>query len=96
MRKVNPIVTDSMYGRFPDPEHKDDFIQSVRSRKLPNADIAESHLSTLMVYYALVSYRIGGQKLVINQQDGTITDNPEAMKLYKREYRKPYEVPENV
>ena len=91
-----PQVVDSMYGRFPDPEHKENFLQCVRSRELPNADIALGHRSTLLIQYAIISHRVGGQKLMINQQDETIIDNPDAMKLFKREYRKPYEVPENV
>ena len=91
-----PVVTDSMHGRFPDPEHKENFLACVRNRELPNADIEIGHRSTLLAHYATISYRLGGQKLLINQQDETITDNPDAMKLFKREYRKPYEVPENV
>jgi len=77
-------------------KHKENFLQCVRSRELPNADIALGHRSTLMIQYAIISHRVGGQKLVINQQDETILDNSEAMKLFKREYRKPYEVPKNV
>jgi len=91
-----PQVVDSMHGRFPDPEHKENFLRCVRSRELPNADIALGHRSTLLIQYAVISHRVGGQKLMINPQDETILDNPEAMKLFKREYRKPYEVPENV
>ena len=91
-----PVVADSMHGRFPDPEHKENFLACVRSRDLPNADIEIGHRSTLLAHYATISYRLGGQKLVIDPRTETITDNPEAMKLFKREYRKPYEVPENV
>ena len=92
----NPVVRDSMYGRFPDPEHKENFLACVRSRELPNADIEIGHRSTLLAHYATISYRLGGKKLMLNQQNETIIDDPEAMKFFKREYRKPYEVPENV
>jgi len=91
-----PVVTDSMYGRFPDPEHKENFLQCVRNRELPNADIEIGHRSTLLAHYATISYRLGGQKLVIDPKTQTIIGNPEAMKFFKREYRKPYEIPENV
>ncbi|MCL2119351.1 MAG: Gfo/Idh/MocA family oxidoreductase [Planctomycetaceae bacterium] len=91
-----PQVVDSMYGRFPDPEHKENFLQCIRSRELPNADIELGHRSTLLIHYAIISHRTGGKKLIINQQDETIVGDPEAMKFFKREYRKPYEVPENV
>ena len=90
------VVKDSMYGRYPDPEHVDNFVRCIRSRELPSADIEIGHRSTLLAHYATISYRLGGQKLFINRQDGTILDNPEAQRFYKREYRKPFEVPEDV
>ncbi|MCL2623392.1 MAG: Gfo/Idh/MocA family oxidoreductase [Planctomycetaceae bacterium] len=91
-----PRVADALHGRFPDPEHKENFLACIRSRALPSADIEQGHRSTLLIQYAIISHRVGGQKLRIHPQDETILDNPEAMKLFKREYRKPYEVPDNV
>ncbi len=91
-----PVVKDQMYGRYPDPEHKDNFIQCIRSRELPHADILEGHLSTLMCQYANISYRLGGQKLVIDPKTEHIVDNADAMKLFKREYRKPWAIEEEV
>ncbi|MDP7302384.1 MAG: Gfo/Idh/MocA family oxidoreductase, partial [Pirellulaceae bacterium] len=57
------VVKDQMYGRFPDPDHKEDFVRSVKSRTRPNADIEEGHRSMLLVHYANLSYRLGGRKL---------------------------------
>ncbi|MCL2742374.1 MAG: Gfo/Idh/MocA family oxidoreductase [Planctomycetaceae bacterium] len=91
-----PVVADSMHGRYPVPNHMDNFLACVRSRELPNADIEIGHRSTLLVHYATISYRLGGQKLVIDPKTEEIIDNPAAMKLFKREYRSPYVVPENV
>jgi len=91
-----PVVSAFAHGRFPDVEHKRNFIDCIRSRELPNADIEIGHRSTLLVHYSTISYRLGGVKLKINQEDGTILDNPAAAKYWKREYRAPYGVPENV
>ena len=91
-----PVVKNSMYGRYPDPEHIDNFVTCIRSRELPNADIEYGHRSTLLAHYATISYRLGGEKLTINRADGTIMDNPATQKYFKREYRKPFEVPEEV
>ena len=91
-----PVVKDFLYGRFPDPEHKENFLDCVRSRRLPNADIEIGHRSTLLAHYATISYRLGGQKLVIDPQTEKILGNPDAMKLFKREYRQPFEIPEEV
>ena len=91
-----PVVKDSMYGRFPDPEHQENFISCIRSRNLPNADIEIGHRSTLLIHYATISYRLGGQKIVIDPKTEAVLDNPAAAKFFKREYRKPFEVPEEV
>ena len=91
-----PVVKDSMYGRYPDPEHVDNFVSCIRSRERPNADIETGHRSTLLAHYATISYKLGGEKLTINREDGTILDNPATQKYFKREYRKPFEVPEDV
>jgi hypothetical protein len=91
-----PVVKDQMYGRFPDPEHKENFIQCIRSRQKPNADVLEGHRSTLMIHYANISYRLGGQKLTIDPQTEQIVDNPEAMQMFKRTYRQPWVVMQQV
>lgn len=91
-----PVIRDQMHGKFPDPEHQDNFVQSVRSRQMPNADIEAGHLSTLLVHYAMISYRLGGQKLLIDPKTEGILGNPEATALLKRTYRHPWIVPEGT
>ncbi len=90
------VVTDQQKGLFPDPEHKENFLQCVRSRALPNADIEEGHRSALWAQYATISYRLGGQKLTIDRQTERIVGNEDAMKLFRREYRKPYVIEDEV
>ena len=80
-----PVVKDQMHGRFPDPAHKENFVQSVKSRKRPNADIEEGHRSLLLVHYANISCRLGGRKLRIDPKTEQILDDPEAMELFKRD-----------
>jgi len=91
-----PVVKDQMFGRFPDAPHKENFVQSVRSRRQPNADIEEGHRSLLLVHYANISCRLGGRKLRIDPKSEQILDDPDAMRLFRREYRKPWAVPEEV
>jgi hypothetical protein len=90
------VVKAQKKGRFPDPEHKQNFLDCVRTRKTPNADIEEGHRSALLAHLANISYRLGGQKLAIDAKTETIVGNEEAMKLYRREYRQPYVIEENV
>ena len=91
-----PVVRDEMYGRFPDPDHQDNFIQCIRSRNRPNADVEQGHLSTLLVHYAMISCRIGGQKLAIDPATEAIANNAQAMEFFKRQGRAPWLVPEEV
>lgn len=91
-----PQVVASDNGQFPDPEHQTNFLECIRTRKTPNADIREGHRSALLIHYANISYRLKGQKLTIDPKTEQILDPPEAIKLFRREYRKPYEIPETV
>lgn len=91
-----PVVAAQCYGRFPDPEHKANFVDCIRTRKLPNADVEEGHRSALWIHFANISYRLGGVKLVIDPKAEQITNVPEAAALYRREYRPPYVIPDNV
>ncbi len=90
-----PVVKEEVYGRFPDREHKENFIQSLRSRELPSADVEHGHLSALMIHYGNISYRTG-HKLTIDPKTEGIVNDPEAMKLFKRTYREGYAIPEEV
>ena len=91
-----PVVKDEMYGRFPDPDHKANFVESVKKHQRPNADVEEGHRSMLLVHYANISARLGGRKLQIDPKTEQIIDDAEAMKFFKREYRKPWVVEEVV
>jgi predicted dehydrogenase len=85
-----PVVVAQEYGRWSDEEHRTDFVDAIRNRRKPNATIHEGHKSTLLPQYANISYRLGGQKLLIDPETETFTNSPEGNGLLKREYRKPW------
>jgi len=91
-----PVVVEEGNGPFPDDVHFENFIQSVRSRNAPSADIEEGHRSTLMCQLANISYRLGGRKLLVNPETETLVDDAEANRMLKRQYREPWVVPEKV
>lgn len=91
-----PVVKAQQYGRFPDPDHKQNFCDCIRSGKLPNADIEQGHRSTLLCQAANISYRTGGQKLQFDRETESFVDNDAANELLKREYRSPWVIPEQV
>ena len=91
-----PVVAEQMFGRFPDPDHKQNFVDCIRSRKRPNADILDGHLSSLMCHYANISYRLDGRRLAVDPKREQFIDDAEANKMLRREYREPWIVPEIV
>jgi predicted dehydrogenase len=84
-------------GRFTpsNTAHIENFLDCIRTRKNPNADIEELHLSTLLSHYGNIAYRTGRRLRIDPQTEGFI-DDAEANALVKREYREPYVVPETV
>jgi predicted dehydrogenase len=88
-RREQPTIVDRTYGRATGPEHYEDFVQSIRKRKLPNADVEEAQRSTLLVHYANLSLRTGERKLVVDPRTEQV-DDADAMKLFRREYRPPW------
>jgi hypothetical protein len=83
-------------GRFPDQWHQPNFIECVRSRKQPNADIEQAHQSACLVHLGAISLRVGGRQLHFDAARERFTDNDAANRLLKPQYRAGYEVPEEV
>ena len=86
----------SAYGRQADHEHIDNFLQCVRNRKRPNADVKQGHASAMLCHLANVAFQSGESKLEFDPETGRITNSPTANRFLKRSYRKGWEVPENV
>lgn len=84
-----PVVAKREFGRFPDAAHKENFVQSLHSRKLPNADIEQGHRSALLVHYANISHRLGGEQLKIDA-DENFVGSPAADDLFQRKNRHPW------
>jgi predicted dehydrogenase len=89
-------IVDQMYGRFPDAEHERDFIECVKTRRKPTADIEIAHRACTMVHMGNIAHRVGNRKLVFDAKTERFVGDEDANKLVKRKYRKQYEIPENV
>lgn len=88
--------TRSEYGRQGDKEHQDNFMDCIRTRKQPNADVEIGHRSVLLCHMANISYRVGNQKLEFDPDTESFTNCDQANKYLKRTYREPWVVPDNV
>jgi len=89
-------VVEQQYGRFPDEPHTANFIDCVRTRETPNADIEQGHGAACLEHLANLSYRLGNVKLTFDGQTETFVDNDEANAHLKPSYREPYRVPDKV
>ena len=75
--------------------HLRNFIDCVKAKKRPNADIEEGHKSTRLCHLGNIAYRTG-RSLRFDAKQETIEGDAEANKLLGREYRKPFVMPEKV
>ena len=96
IRDSDGKVTGSLFGRQADREHQDDFLECVRTRSRPNADVEQGHYSTLICHLANISYLTGNRKLAFDPTTETFPDAPEANRHLKRSYREPWVVPEQI
>ncbi|MCL4215651.1 MAG: Gfo/Idh/MocA family oxidoreductase [Candidatus Hydrogenedentes bacterium] len=76
-------------------QHVANFVECIRSRQRPNADIEEGHYSTLLAHYSNIALRTSRRLEIDPATEGFINDN-DANALVKRTYRQPWVVPEAV
>jgi predicted dehydrogenase len=105
-------IWDEDHGRYqsylgrdaePGPSGEDignnwaNFIAALRTRKQEdlNAPIEEGAISTTLVHLANISYRVG-RTLNFDPATYSVRGDAEATRMFRREYRKPFVVPEKV
>ena len=79
----------------PDAPHYANFLECIRTRKAPNADIAVAHESNLTMHMGNIAHRAGNVALQVDARNERF-DNDRANALIKPSYRKGYEIPEEV
>jgi len=83
-------------GVHPDKEHQINFIECIRSRKQPNSNVEQAHLSASLVHFANIAYRTGNKQLLFDGDSEMFVDNDAANKLLSVNYRENYEIPDKV
>lgn len=66
------------------------FIECVRSRERPVADVEIGHKSTIVPHLGNISYRIGGRKIYWDGERERIINDPEAAAMLSRQARPPW------
>jgi predicted dehydrogenase len=88
----NGEVVAQEYGFFPDIEHQKDFIDAIKSRKLPNGDIEQGHFTATLVHLANISYRMGNKQLYYDPDSEMFVNSTEANDLSVINYRTGFEI----
>jgi predicted dehydrogenase len=89
-------IVDQQPGRYPKELHEANFIDCIRSRKMPNGDIEQGHYSATLVHLGNTSNRLGNKHLAFDGKTETFTNSSDANALLKPAYRKNYRIPEQV
>ncbi len=69
--------------------HVQNWLDAIRSRQRPNADVEIGHRSVSTCHLAVIAYRTG-RKIRWDSATEQILDDPEAQKMTSREYRRPW------
>jgi predicted dehydrogenase len=83
-------------GHHPDKWHLPNFVDCIRSRKQPNGEIEQGHLSASLEHLANIAYRSGNQKLYFDAKTEKFVGHDEANKYLRPAYRKHYRIPDEV
>jgi predicted dehydrogenase len=75
-----------------DTEHLTNFLDSVKTRKTPNCDIEEGHLSAMLCHLGNISHRTG-RVVRFDPAKEQIVGDTAASRLLGRTYRRPWELP---
>ena len=92
----NGEIVRSQPGRQGDPRHLRNFIDCIRTREKPAADVEEGHISTLLCHLSNISCRVGNRKLRFDPRTQSFPNDSDANHYLRRTYRKPWVVPDEV
>lgn len=93
--KANNQLVDKIYGSPADLAHYSNFIECVKNRKQPTADVAIAHASNLVAHMGNIAHRIGNVSMNYDAKTG-LFDNADGNAMIKASYRKGYEISEKV
>ncbi|GAB4112548.1 MAG: Gfo/Idh/MocA family oxidoreductase [Thermoflexibacter sp.] len=78
-------------GELLDSLHLKNFVEAIRGKEKLTCPISEGHKSTLLPQLANIAFRVG-RTLYCNPTNGHILKDKKAMKLWKRDYEKGWEM----
>ncbi|HPO14434.1 MAG TPA: Gfo/Idh/MocA family oxidoreductase [Candidatus Hydrogenedentes bacterium] len=94
--KYDGKIGEQEFGQQANEEHRSEFLECVRSRRMPSADIETGYQSALLVHLANIGVRLGGRRLEFDSVTEKFIGDEEANALLKRSFRDPYIIPDQV
>ncbi len=91
-KKVGTPRKNNFMPRSLSVPHIRNFLDCVKSRQRPTADVEIGHRATIVPHLGNIAVRTG-HRLTWNAESETLVDDPVASKLLTRDYRQPYELP---
>lgn len=88
--EADPTDTLSASGLRLDQLHLLNFLDAIRGVQQPTAPVGEGHKSVAMLHLGNIAWRVG-RELHCDPANGHIQNDPEAMKLWRRDYEKGWE-----
>jgi hypothetical protein len=92
VRKIT-LLEEHVKGDDGSAEHVRNFLDCLKSRARPNADIEIGHRSTNTCHLGNIAYKLG-RKVEWDATTETFKNDPEANALLARKYRKGFELPQ--
>ena len=71
-------IAAEQFETNPEQLHFQNFVDCIRSRKLPNADVELAHMGATLEHLGNISYRLGNQKLVFDPESEKFVGNDRA------------------
>jgi hypothetical protein len=88
--RPGPNEGKELRGQTGYPEHMDDFLTAVRTRKPTRASAQVAHRSCALVHLGEIAYRTNG-RLNFDPEASRFVNNDDANAMLTKEYRSPYD-----
>lgn len=87
-------ITAEQFEENPDTLHFRNFVECIRTRRTPNADVEPGHMAACLEHLGNISYRLGNQKLHFDGQRERFVGNPAADAYLTAAARGKYRIPD--
>jgi predicted dehydrogenase len=89
-------IAAERFEENPEQAHFQNFVDCIRSRKRPNADVEVAHMGACLEHLGNIAYRLGNARLTFDPAREQFVDNAEANGFLPAAARKQYRIPEVI